>query len=173
MNDKSTVILGLGSNVGDRKGHLGRAVKNLSAVLHDIRCSRVVESQAVLPKDAPPEWDKPYLNMAVRGLTNLSAPALLGTLKEIEQQGGRLSRGIWGPREIDIDILAIGDHVIKEQDITIPHRELLNRDFALLPLLDVAPNWHYPAEGEYYGWRAADIAAHKGYSLGAGLRVYD
>ena len=164
------VILGLGSNVGDRLGHLSTAVRGLSALLQDIRCSRIVESQALLPQDAPLEWNVPYLNMAVKGITSVFPQALMSEIKAIEKKIGRTPRGVWGPREIDIDILAMGDKVMADATLAIPHKELLRRDFALLPLIDVAPDWHYPGAGKYHGWLAKDIAADMGFGLNMHLR---
>jgi 2-amino-4-hydroxy-6-hydroxymethyldihydropteridine diphosphokinase len=164
------VILGLGSNIGEREAYLAAAVKKLSAVLADTRCSRVLESVALLPPDAPPEFNRPYLNMAVAGDTNLAPQTLLAAIKTIERELGRVERCNWGPREIDIDILAMDDTIINAPPLIIPHRELLNRDFVLLPLADVAPDWHYPLQSEYFGKTAAEIIAAKNYKLGKNLR---
>lgn len=150
--------------MGDRRGNLSAAVAQLSALMQGVRASRVLESPAMLPPDAPGEWNLPYLNMAVSGETELSPPALFVEIKRIEQALGRVPRGNWGPREIDIDILAVGDLVFEDDGLTIPHRGLLARDFALLPLIDVAPDWRYPA-GPYAGQLASAIAAAKGFHL--------
>ncbi len=69
---------------------------------------------------------------------------LLARVKAIERDLGRVSRCKWGPREIDIDILAMDDVTMDTPELTIPHRVLLERDFVLLPLADVAPDWRYP-----------------------------
>ncbi len=171
------IILGLGSNVGDRQAHLGAAVRGLAAFLQDVRCSLILESPALLPPGAPPEWNMPYLNMAVGGSAELSPQALFAAVKAIEREIGRLPRGAWGPREIDIDILAMGDMVMESSELAIPHRGLLKRDFALLPLINIAPDWCYPAAGKYHSWLGADIAADKCFTLNerlrdTGLRIY-
>ena len=139
------VILGLGSNVGDRAENLRAAICALALHLKNIRESTVLESAALLPENAPIDWDMPYLNMAIAGKTTLSPRELLSTIKEIEQKLGREKIGHWSPRNIDIDILAFGDLQVDESDLTIPHKELLNRDFALKPLLELAPDWVHPA----------------------------
>jgi len=172
------VILGLGSNVGDRLKHLGAAIRGLSALLQNTHCSRLLESPAMMPKDAPPEWNLPYINMAISGDTSLSPQALFKAIKTIEHKIGRVPRGAWGPREIDIDILAMDDKVLETAELTIPHRGLLERDFALLPLIDVAPDWRYPAAGKYHGWMAIDIIADKEFMLSehlhdTGLKIHD
>ncbi|MDE3060904.1 MAG: 2-amino-4-hydroxy-6-hydroxymethyldihydropteridine diphosphokinase [Pseudomonadota bacterium] len=164
------IILGLGSNRGDRRAQLAAAAGRLSALIGGMRCSRLFESQAMLPAGAPPEWNMPYLNMAISGEYDLSPQALLAQIKAMEGELGRVARGHWGPREIDIDILAAGKLVLDTPTLTIPHRELLNRDFSLLPLIEVAPEWRYPVPGPYYQWKAADIAAARGFVIGDALR---
>jgi len=164
------VILGLGSNIGDREAYLAKAVKKLSVLLTDMRYSRVLESAALLPPDAPPEFNRPYLNMAVAGETDFAPQALLTEIKNIERELGRVERCNWGPREIDIDILAMDDTVLDAPPLFIPHRQLLNRDFVLLPLADVAPDWNYPLQGKYFGETAMEIIAAKKYALGTNLR---
>jgi 2-amino-4-hydroxy-6-hydroxymethyldihydropteridine diphosphokinase len=151
------IVLGLGSNLGLREEHLRRAVEALGKRIDNIVCSPVYESRALLPEGAPRSWDMPFLNVAVRGDTALEPRELLVQVKEIEKTLGRAPRGRWGPREIDIDILAYGGYVIAEPALVIPHRELLTRDFALIPLADVAPDWVHPlADG---GKKASELAA--------------
>jgi len=153
------VIIGLGSNLGDRADQLRRAVVMLGNILSGVQCSPVYESAALLPDGAPPNWNKPFLNMAVRGETTLTPRALLDGIKAIERTLGRTARGHWAPREIDIDILAYDDCVVNESDLVIPHPALLSRDFALVPLADIAPQWAYPLAGEYHGKTARELAA--------------
>lgn len=159
------VILGLGSNIGDRLGWLAAAVARLAPLLVDMRISRVFESPALLPDNAPGGWNQPFLNMAVGGVSGLAPQEWFSAVKTIERELGRKPGGIWCPREIDIDILAIDDVVLKTPELTIPHRGLLERPFALLPLIDVAPNWRAPG-----GELALDIARNKGFAVGAQLR---
>lgn len=83
---------------------------------------------------------------------------------------GRCAKGKWGPREIDIDILAMDDNIISSEHIRIPHPELFNRDFALLPFAELAPDWKNPVQGAYYSWRASDIARDKGFGPCAALQ---
>jgi len=139
------VILGLGSNVGDRAENLRAAISALALHLKNIRESTVLESAALLPENAPIDWDMPYLNMAIAGKTKLSPLEFLSLIKDIEQKLGREKIGHWSPRNIDIDILAFGDLLVDEPDLIIPHKELLNRDFALKPLRELVPDWKHPA----------------------------
>lgn len=170
---KALAVLGLGSNEGDRLQHLSRAVAALGRgalpVLSHIVLSPVYESRALLPAGAPQSWDSAFLNMAVAGETALSPQALLAEVKEMETKLGRRPRGFWGPREIDIDILAYGDTVLDAPDLRIPHRELLLRDFALVPFADVAPDWAYPCAGEYNGVTAKQMVRALGMKPGADL----
>jgi len=163
-------ILGLGSNRGNRQAQLQAAAQALEPLLRPMRVSRVLESPALLPPGAPEGWNCSYLNMAVSGETDLLPQVLLAQIKAIEHELGRIPRGTWGPREIDIDILAICGNVLDSPELALPHRGLLKRDFALLPLADVAPEWRYPLPGPYFEQTAAQIAATKGFALSDRLR---
>ena len=111
-----------------------------------------------LKPGASEEWDVKYLNMAIMGETHLSPQAALTKIKCIEKKVGRQVRGIWAPREIDIDILAYDSMHINESNLIVPHTHLCERAFALLPLNDIAPNWRYPVKGELEGKTAYEIA---------------
>lgn len=139
------LILGLGCNIEDRLMHLRQALA-LLRTLHELtilQVSPVYESDALLPENPEPIWNKPYLNVALRCNTTLSPEALLDKLKAIETKMGRVNYKHWSPRVIDIDILAWDDLVIHNANLHIPHEGLLERPFALWPLADVAPNWKY------------------------------
>lgn len=166
------IILGLGSNVGDRIAYLTRAVARLRDFVADIRLSRVYESAALLPEGAPSDWGNPFLNMALRGETALEPVALLERVKQAEREVGRETRGRWGPREIDIDILAYGALVILGPP-AVPHPEMLKRDFVLFPLSDVAPEWRYPAPGPQVGKMPPELIVSLGMRLSGALRVTD
>ncbi|MBN8549275.1 MAG: dihydropteroate synthase [Deltaproteobacteria bacterium] len=139
------VVLGLGSNLGDRLEHLSRAVAGMSlartAFLSETRCSEVFESEALLLPDSPADWNIPFYNIAIAGFTVLSARTLLERVKALELTLGREKRGRWAPREIDIDILVYGDARIDDEDLKIPHAGLLERPFALWPLAALAPQY--------------------------------
>lgn len=142
--NKQQIILGLGSNVGNRAEYLRLAICELAKFIEDIKSSSILESEALLPENAPDTWNMPYLNMAIVGNTHLSPREVLTKIKEIEQMLGREKIGHWSPRTIDIDILAMGNLMVNEPDLIIPHKELLHRDFALKPLLELVPDWKYP-----------------------------
>lgn len=138
------VILGLGSNLGDREAHLKRALNRLTrgtdAPLGDATLSRVYESPALVPDGAPRDWNLPYLNCAVMGRTRLDPLALLAAIKGVEATLGRADDARWAPRPIDIDILWWPGMERASGDLVIPHPELHRRPFALLPLADLAPD---------------------------------
>jgi 2-amino-4-hydroxy-6-hydroxymethyldihydropteridine diphosphokinase len=165
------VIFGLGSNYGDREAHLAKAIEALRRSFSGIKLSPVYEAKALLPGGAPKEWDTPYWNMAVGAMTGDGPVPLLAIAKSIEQKGGRQERGRWAPREIDVDILAVGDMVLRSRTLVIPHRELIRRDFALVPLADVAPDWKFPVEGAWAGMTARKLVDDLG--MGVELKKLD
>lgn len=145
------VLLGLGSNQGDRIAHLQEARQRLQEIpqLRVKKISPVYVSDAMLPPHAPPNWAQPYLNAVVACETTLTPEDLLLALKHIETEMGRdPCSPHWGPRCIDLDILAWDDLQHTSTTLTIPHRGLLERPFALWPLADVAPFWVHPQTGE-------------------------
>lgn len=152
------VLLGLGSNVGDRRDMLRRAVWLLAPDLSDVLLSNIYESPALLPEGAPAEWNIPFLNMCLSARTHLTPQALFERCKTVEAELGRQVRGYWGPREIDIDLLAYGQRVLNSPELTIPHPRLLERDFVLLPLCEIAGAWCYPVAGEHEGKSLEQIA---------------
>ena len=139
------VILGLGSNLNNKESYLRQAIDLLSInVLSNIVLSPCYTSPALLPDNAPQDWDMPFLNMAIAGTTEFSPEALLSAIKQIEQTLGRQTRPVWAPREIDIDILAYDQLVLDTAQIQIPHKSLHLRPFAIFPLADIAPDWIHP-----------------------------
>jgi 2-amino-4-hydroxy-6-hydroxymethyldihydropteridine diphosphokinase len=137
------VVIGLGSNLGDRKTVLASAALGLRAFVDVTAVSSLYESKAV----GPPQPD--YLNAGVRGFyPGADAAELLVRLLELERAHGRERRERWGPRTLDLDILWISNVEVSLPDLTVPHRHLGERAFALLPLLDVAPEALHPRTGE-------------------------
>lgn len=141
------VILGMGSNWGDRLSFLRRAIQELKSARDQIQIASIsplYESPALLQPGAPSHWNLPYLNLAVRCTTPLPPHELLHFLKQLEAKIGRENRGRWAPREIDIDILAWDSLELASQELTIPHPGLYERPFAYLPFSDLAPDWEFP-----------------------------
>jgi len=146
------VILGIGTNIGDRFFFLQRAVNLIvkDKLISNVNVSSIYESKALLPDDAPQDWEKDFLNMAICGFCKLQPLDLLKKIKLIEKTIGRKDRGFWSPREIDIDILAFGDVVTVSQKLTIPHSEFLRRNFAFLPAAEIYPEWIYPKNDLFF-----------------------
>jgi 2-amino-4-hydroxy-6-hydroxymethyldihydropteridine diphosphokinase len=127
-------VIGLGSNLGDCRGALTRACDGI-ARLHGTRIT--ARSYVYLtPPMGPPQPD--YLNAAVRIASALEAEALLDALLTIEATMGRVRTERWGPRTIDLDILWSAQP-FESARLSVPHTGLMDRAFALAPLLDVAP----------------------------------
>jgi 2-amino-4-hydroxy-6-hydroxymethyldihydropteridine diphosphokinase len=153
------VILGLGSNLGDRLAHLRHALSHIKSIpdVQVIRVSPVYISEAMLPEHSPADWNVSYFNLAIACKTNLSPLSLLKKIKEIESTLGRKPAERWAPRVIDIDILTWNNETCSTQELTIPHVGLLERPFALWPLADIEPLWQYPISGPHEGKTAAEL----------------
>lgn len=137
------VFIALGSNLGDQSDNLARARDALSAFVQIDACSSELETRPQYVVDQPR-----FLNMVLRGRTDLTVRALLDRLQRLEKALGRTPTKRFGPRKIDLDILYFGHHVIDEPDLKIPHPRLAERDFVLLPLLEVAPEHRHPVSGK-------------------------
>jgi 2-amino-4-hydroxy-6-hydroxymethyldihydropteridine diphosphokinase len=128
-------LLGLGSNLGDRRAHLQAAVDALTSV-----GVRVTSASSVYDTDPVGEvLDQPsFLNACVLVETELSPLELLNAAKHLERELGRLSEGMrHGPRAIDIDILLLGDVELSGERMTLPHEQVLSRRFVLIPALEL------------------------------------
>lgn len=142
------VYLGLGSNLGDRRDHLARALGQLSAHgVRVVRVSPVVESPAMLPDDAPTEWNRPFLNLVAHCRTEESPEAVLDGLKAIERERGREDRGRWAPRPIDLDLLLYGRETLATKRLNVPHPGIAERAFVLTPLAALEPRMTIPGCG--------------------------
>ena len=129
------VFLGLGANLGDRRAALHDAVRELRALLADVRVSALYETPPWGDEDQPP-----FLNAVLRGVTTLAPLDLLDAAQTIEQRLGRVRTARrWGPRAIDIDLLLYGAAELSHPRLTIPHPRLRQRGFVLRPLADLAP----------------------------------
>jgi 2-amino-4-hydroxy-6-hydroxymethyldihydropteridine diphosphokinase len=129
--------LGLGSNVGDRRGHLQAAVLELWG--HDVD---VLASSSVYETEPVGEvLDQPdFYNACVQVETALEPEPLLDACKAVERALGRETGGVrHGPRPIDVDLLLLGDLEYESERLRLPHREVLTRRFVLVPLLELDP----------------------------------
>jgi 2-amino-4-hydroxy-6-hydroxymethyldihydropteridine diphosphokinase len=128
-------LLGLGSNVGDRRRHLQAAVDALLSAGVD-----VLGSSSIYDTDPVGEiLDQPsFLNACLRVRTELAPLELLDAVKRLEQELGRAAGGPrHGPRVIDIDILLLGRLELRHERMTLPHEQLLSRRFVLIPALEI------------------------------------
>ena len=143
------VYLGLGSNLGDRRDHLSRAIDALEAHgLTIARVSPVVESPALLPDSAPSDWNLPYLNLVLECTARCSPEQLRIWIDGIQRAFGRSGESHWSPRPIDIDILLWGRECIETERLTIPHGDLTRRSFVLAPLVALEPRLTISGRGE-------------------------
>jgi 2-amino-4-hydroxy-6-hydroxymethyldihydropteridine diphosphokinase len=126
-----TVVIALGSNLGDRRRYLRRAVEELRRVISVVRVSSIIETD---PVDAPPPR---FLNMVVVGHTRLSPEALLDALLEIETRLGRRRTTRNAPRVIDLDLILHSAHRRRTERLTLPHPRYRERDFVMRPLREV------------------------------------
>lgn len=152
--------LGLGSNVGDRQGHLRGAIAALGE--HGVEVEAV--SSAYETEPVGEVLDQPdFLNAAIRIRTELEPEELLGVCKAIEvEQGRMLAASRHSPRPLDVDLLLLGDLELSTPRLTLPHPEVTGRRFVLAPLLELDPDLTLPDDT-----RLADALA----ALGPGQRV--
>ena len=131
----------LGGNMGNRDAYLRFALfhikKELGIVLKE---SKIYESEPWGDKA-----NKAFLNQVIDIETLLPSKQLLASVLKIEQLAGRKRELKWGNRTLDIDILFMEDLILNERDITIPHPEIQNRRFTLIPLVEIKPNFVHPA----------------------------
>ncbi len=132
------VFLGLGSNAGDRQEQLRAALRRLATRCRIVAVSSLYRSAAVVLEGEAPGPD--YLNAACEIETDLRPVELLALAKEIEHAIGRRPAARWAPRPIDIDLLLYGDETIDTPELTVPHPRIAERNFVLIPLVELAPD---------------------------------
>lgn len=136
-----TAYVSLGSNLGDRLGEVSRAVDAI-AHLPGTRVSKVshaYESEAAYLEDQPP-----FVNAVVEVETGLGPEGLLVHLQQLEEEMGRVREAPKGPRVIDLDLLLYEGEERASEELTLPHPGLLERDFVITPLLEIAPGLRLP-----------------------------
>lgn len=131
--------IGMGSNVGDRLTYLVSACQKMQSIATIQTFSSVYESE---PVGGVKQDD--FFNAVIALETDLAPLALLSQLKKIEKHLQRKTTVRWGPRTIDLDILAMGDLVLQTDELTIPHPEIARRRFVLLPWQEIAPDFLVP-----------------------------
>lgn len=137
----STVAyIGLGSNLGDSRQILLEAVQKL-ATLGTVKTSRLYQSPPMGPQDQPN-----YLNAVVQLETDLAPLLLLDELQRFEKESGRVRLRRWGERTLDLDLLVYGQEHIQNERLIVPHVGLFERDFVVIPLLDLDANIQIKAQ---------------------------
>ena len=126
-----TTYIGLGSNLGDSRRILSEAITKLKT-LGMVKVSRLYQSPPMGPQDQPN-----YLNAVAELNTDLAPLDLLDHLQRFEQEAGRVRLRRWGERTLDLDLLIYGNEKIQNERLTVPHIGILQRDFVVIPLLDL------------------------------------
>ncbi len=152
-------LLGLGSNLGDRRAQLQRAVEALPAAGVEVEASSSVydtDPVGELPNQAS------FLNACLRVRTALEPLELLDAVKELERELGRVAGGPrHGPRAIDIDILLLGELELRHERMSLPHEQLLSRRFVLIPALELDLELRAP-DGSRLADALASLSASEG-----------
>lgn len=145
----NTVYVALGSNLNDPLNQLKQAVKALQEFAINLEVSPFYGSKPVGPQDQPD-----YVNAVAKFETNLTALELLDKLQHIENQQGRVRLRRWGERTLDLDLILYGNEQIQNERLTVPHIEMKNREFVIVPIFDLSPELVLPS-----GEKLADIYA--------------
>jgi len=140
--------IGLGSNLKGPKDQIERALTTLTEAkdIALLSVSSFYRSKPLLDMPGPN-----YLNVVCKIETNLDALDLLNFCQEIEDNQHRVREIKWGSRTIDLDILLYGDQILATKELTIPHPEMINRAFVLLPLFEIEPELKLPLLGPLKG----------------------
>jgi len=135
------IFVSLGSNIGDKLKHLNDAVDCISA---DSCCK--VDTVSSVYETVPYGYknQENFFNAALKLTSSYTLKEFYTFTKSVEKKLGRNKGDRWGPREIDIDILFYNDLIYSDDLLTIPHKEILNRDFVLVPLCEIASNVKHP-----------------------------
>jgi 2-amino-4-hydroxy-6-hydroxymethyldihydropteridine diphosphokinase len=138
---KSNIFLGLGSNIDDRVKHLDTATSLIRS------CADIKIIQSSLIYETEP-WgirnQKSFLNQVLKIQSSLSAPDLLTFVKDVEIKTGRIKSAKWHEREIDIDVLFYDNVIISTEKYKLPHGEIQNRKFVLIPMCEIAADFLHP-----------------------------
>ena len=136
--------VGLGSNLGDRRGLIREALRRVNLIdgVTVRRRSRIIETDPVGKTDQPQ-----FLNAVAEVETRIEPRPLLRRLRAVEKSLGRVRHTRWGPRTIDLDLLLWGDRSMSTPTLTIPHPRMAERRFVLAPLAELCPRRRVPGTG--------------------------
>jgi 2-amino-4-hydroxy-6-hydroxymethyldihydropteridine diphosphokinase len=138
------VVIGFGSNLGDRDTAIRDAAATVATFLTSFRLSPIIETQ---PVGDGLENDPPYLNAVGVGESSLSPRALLDALLAIEAAAGRTRPHPGAPRTLDLDLILVGDQVVDEPGVHVPHPRFRERRFVLEPLAELESDLRDPVTG--------------------------
>lgn len=134
------IYIALGSNLGDRAANLLRAVSLLKQ-----RGVKIIKISDFMETEPYGVTDQPlFLNAAAQVSTTLEPLPLLKVMLQVEQDMGRVRQRHWGERNIDLDLLLYGERQLHSEELTLPHPDMLNREFVLAPLAEIAPQLRHP-----------------------------
>lgn len=136
------VLLALGANLGDPLAQLREAVARLEGIVSVEAVSSVYRTEPVGLREQPD-----FLNLVCRGRTRLGPRELVRAVLRLEAELGRERSLPNAPRTIDVDVLSLGDRVVEDEEVVLPHPRLHRRAFVLVPLGEVAPDWVHPVLG--------------------------
>lgn len=135
--------IGFGTNLGDLVGNFERAKAELLATkgIFNLKASPLYYTEPLTREGEIQPW---YLNGVFEIITSLSLHSLFFVLKDVEKAMGRSGRKKWAPRVVDLDLLFYDDVIYSDDLVTLPHQEIANRRFVLLPLHDLSPSLIHP-----------------------------
>ena len=155
IKEKHLAYVALGSNLGDKEANLQKAVQLLAE--HGVE---VVKTSSFLCTEPYGVTDQPqFLNAVCCVRTDLEPEELLHLLLAIEQEMGRVRLRHWGERNIDLDLLLYENQILTTDDLKLPHPDMQNRDFVLLPLAEIAPALVHPVLGKTIACLAEELQA--------------
>ena len=158
----SRIVFALGGNLGDTLETLRTAAAGLAAILEEPRASAVYRTEAEGGADQPR-----YLNAAVAGTGSLSPRQALALASETEERAGRERPYRGAPRILDVDVVFVGAAVVDEPGLRVPHPRWSQRDFVVMPLMDIVPDFTDPETGR----TVRDAAEAAGWGSGTSPRV--
>jgi 2-amino-4-hydroxy-6-hydroxymethyldihydropteridine diphosphokinase len=147
LGNRVIAAVAIGSNVGDRAGHIQFALDRLSALLRHLKASSTYDTEPI----GVPEGHGRFLNAAAVGETDCEPEALLHALLAIEDERGRERPFPLAPRTLDLDLILFGDRVIDAGRVNVPHPRFRDRLFVLEPLAEIAPGLRDPVTGKTVG----------------------
>lgn len=152
-----TAFVALGSNLGDREGNLRRALELLSQNgVEIVKISKFIETEPYGVIDQPR-----FLNGVCQVKTALKPLELLRLLLAVEKEMGRVRLRHWGERNIDLDLLLYEDVIIDTEELRLPHPDMVNRDFVMLPLAEIAPELKHHVLDKTMAELAAEFMQYK------------